>query len=121
MKTVVPFEEMHSELTRWQGAEAVVWMYHATHRRLAIMLSRPGEPEVLYVVAVGCAHIHGPFRWQDASLTIAEPDRKDEHGTTARVEDKRAAFEIRCSSVALALGPATDYDATFEGFLDENP
>lgn len=34
------------------------------------MLSRPNESEVLYIVAVGCEHIAGPFSWKQAKVSF---------------------------------------------------
>lgn len=114
MKRTVAPESRASELIAWRGARATVWLFHATHKRLALMLSRRDEPEVLYVVAVGCEHIVGPFSWDLAEVVIAE------HGTEDRVVDVRAGFELRCSSTTLVKGPATDFDISFEGFLGED-
>lgn len=114
MKTIIEEGMRTDELERWQGARATVWMFHATLKRLALRLSRGGGAEVLWVVGVGCRHIVGPFAWDNARVVI---DAKDNE---ARVRDARAGFELWCSSVTVAKGPATDYDTTFDDFLGES-
>lgn len=121
MKTVIEPKLQDSVLAQWRGADAKLWMYHVTHKRFALMLSRPNEPEVLYIVAVACERINGPFSWRQANITVV-PSSNDESGEpVCRVVDKEAGFEIVCSSATLVRGPATDLDETFENFFGDAP
>jgi hypothetical protein len=121
MKTVVEFKLQDSVLAQWRGADAKLWMYHVTHKRFALMLSRPNEPEVLYVVAVACEHIVGPFSWKHANITLVPGSSAELGEPICRVLDKQAGFELVCSSAALVRGPATELDESFENFLGEAP
>lgn len=119
MKTVIAPDLRDSELLKCSGANAKLWMFHATHKRFAIMLSRPGGAEVVYIVAIGCEHIAGPFCWNDADISImSRPSTTSKLGLECIV-DKVAGFELVCSAVTLVTAPAGDYDTTFEGFLGE--
>jgi hypothetical protein len=113
MKTIVAQENRDTELSRWRGAHATLWIYNATHRRMAIMLSRPAEGTVLYVVAVGCHHIEGRFSWGDANLRI------DVTGSGETIRDRGVGFELQCSSVTLVSGPANELDTSFDHFLGD--
>ena len=117
MKVVIPEDSQAAILAQWRGAKAKLWMYHVTHNKLAIMLYKPDEPEVIYVVANGCEHITGPFSWKDADVSIVQSDGTE----TQQVVDESAGFALTCSSAVVVRGPATDLDRTFEGFLDDSP
>ncbi|WP_437776710.1 hypothetical protein [Sorangium sp. So ce1097] len=120
MKTVIQTESAEAELKNWLGAEATLWMYHATFKRLAIMLSTPDRKEVLYVIAVGCRHITGPFSWDDANITIHNSSANKTMESAVRIIDELAPFELICSSVILARARAEDFDTSFNSFLGED-
>ena len=117
MKTLIDPKNYESILAEWRGAQAKIWIFHVTHNRLAISLSRKGELEAIYIVAVGCEHISGPFCWESAEIDIiAEP--ADQWGETHhRVVDNKAGFDLLCSSVSIVRGPASVPDSPFENFL----
>jgi hypothetical protein len=114
MKSIVPPESHAAELSRWRGAHVALWIFHVTHKRLALRLSRRDESEVLYIVAVGCESIAGPFAWEAADVSIVQS------GDRARVVDASAGFELGCSSITLVKGPSTEFDTSFEGFMGED-
>lgn len=125
-KIIVEPEAQDETLARWRGGDVVVWMYHASHRRMALRLSAPGLMEDLYVVGVGCRLIQGPFFWRASDLRILVGEVRDGDGlTTGRVVlDPSVGFRLECSDVALATGPIGDHDESFYGFLgeqDESP
>lgn len=119
MKTVIAPNLRDSELRKCSGASAKLWMFHATHKRFAIMLSRPGAAEVVYIVAIGCEHIIGPFCWNDADISIMGRRSNASKRDLECIADKAAGFELVCSAVTLVRAPADDYDTTFEGFLGD--
>ena len=119
MKTLTDPKSHGSVLAQWHGASAKIWIFHVTHSRLVISLYRNGEQEVIYIVAVGCEKIAGPFSWTEADVEIiTEPP--DQHGEIHhRVIDKRAGFDLLCSGVAIVRGPASVPDSPFDNFLGE--
>jgi hypothetical protein len=94
-KTLTERLDQNSLLHEWRGASAEVWMFHLSLRRLAILLRLPERSVALYVVAVGCKHMNGPFRWSDAKLSVADLDQSGGEGHT-RVNDENAHFELIC-------------------------
>src|SRR4051794_17121794 len=121
MKTVIEPELQDAVLEQWRGACAQIWMFHVSFRRLALRLSRPDEPENVYIVAMGCGHIVGPFSWEPADLRLITNLGDEPQWAVTRIVDQKAGFDLSCSSVAMARGPATDFDKTFENFLGDPP
>src|SRR5260221_14304888 len=71
MTAITDIQEANNLLERFEGAAVQVWMFHITHRRLAIKLSRKGNYEdIIYLAAVQCSHISGPFSWKMSDLKI---------------------------------------------------
>ncbi len=118
MKTVVEPQLQDAALATWRGAQAKIWMFHVTHNKLALILFRRDEPEVLYIVANGCEHMVGPFAWRQANITITETLREADD-TKCHILDEAVGFNLCCSSATLVRAPATDFDTTFEGFLGD--
>ena len=105
-----------SELEQSRGTEAKIWIFHVTLNRLAIGLFRKCDPEALYIVAIGCEHLSGPFSWEEANLSIIEG--QNDHGEVRhRVIDHRAGFELLCADVAMSRGLAAVPNNPFDGFL----
>ena len=70
---------------------------------MVLNLSRKDEQEALYLVAVGCERISGPFHWEPAEVSIlTEPPNQRE--VYRRILDKQAGFELLCSDVVIARG-----------------
>jgi len=78
------------------------------------MLSRPEEIEVIYLVAIGCQRISGPFLWGNANILISADGIGD-----YRVLDLGAGFDLVCSSTAIAQGSAAVPRNPFDNFLDD--
>jgi hypothetical protein len=90
METIVDPKVLNSILNQWLGANAKIWLFHATHSRLAINLFRSGEQEAIYIMVVGCERIRGPFSWKKAAISVAV--EQDEHGQVRHhVVDKQSA------------------------------
>ena len=121
MKTMIEAKLHDSVVEQWRGAYAQIWMFHVSLRRLALRLSRPDEPEVIYIVAVGCDHIVGPFSWKQANISLITHSSGETERAVSRSVDQEAGFDLRCSSLAVARGPATDFDKTFDNFLGDAP
>jgi hypothetical protein len=96
-------------------------MFHVSFRRLVLRLSRLDEPEVIYIVAVGCDYIVGPFSWKSANVSLITDSSGETEWAVSRILDQEAGFELRCSSVTIARGPSTDFDKTFDNFLGDAP
>ena len=77
MKTLVHRNDYVSVLSEYRGTQAKVWMFHISHSRLAIMLSTEEQSQVIYIVAIGCERISGPFSWENAdlSITVEQPNQ----------------------------------------------
>ncbi len=116
MKELVSEMETEAHLRRWRGARAQIWMYHVSLRRLAIRLRSDSEAQVLYLVALGCERVRGPFRWERAAIDVV--DRSENR---AMVRDQGAGFELVCDSVTIARGPHDEVDASFDNFLGVAP
>lgn len=86
---------------------------------MAIRLHAPNETEVLYVVAIGCNRIVGPFSWQDADIEIVKLSSDPKNYTACLIMDKKNGFELTCSDAVVVRGPATDFDKTLDNFLGE--
>ena len=106
--------EQDELLSRWRGSIAQLWLFHVTHKRLAIALHRDGEQRVLYVVAIGCTRVAGPFSWQDSKLSIVSAGNSN----TLQLVDHGAGFELTCSSVTIAEGRPGVPSNPFEHFLE---
>ena len=103
MRIAVNPDEHSSVLAQWQGAHAEIWIFDLTFRRLALLLRKAGADDILYVVGIGCRHITGPFRWDNAHLSMAPSDnrRSDVTGEPlTRLVDQGAGFELLYNSGA---------------------
>jgi hypothetical protein len=114
MKTEIPFSEWPATLASWSGTMAQVWMYHTTHKRIALRLDRDGDSHALYIAGSGCSWISGPFGWFNAQISILDdPDK-----TGMLIVDTENSFEIKCCGVGLFLAPISSFDESFENWLD---
>jgi hypothetical protein len=120
MKTLVHSDLWLPTLEMWRGAQASIWLFHTTHKRLALALARADEPEMLYVVANGCEHIVGAFSWRPANISVRQ-GRSESGEEMSFVVDDEAGFSLRCSGVALVRGPSNELDTSFESFLGDAP
>lgn len=109
-------EDQAPLLEAWHGAYAQIWMFHIGHKRLAMRLSREDEAEDLYIIGSTCEHIHGPFSWENARLSVAF-----ERGGAAstRVLDEGAGFRLSCNGVILVRASLKEFLTSFESFWQE--
>lgn len=89
-------ERQNAILDTWSGASALVWVYSPSLPRLAILLDTDPEREPLYVIAVGCEFISGPFTWKNANIQIHYSGGQAEGG--CQIVDELAGFNLVCSS-----------------------
>jgi hypothetical protein len=120
MKVRVERAQQESVLARWRGASAQIWIFDVSLKRMAIRIYRPHEPELIYITAVGCKHITGPFSWEGADFSIEREPEGAEYPTSSRIIDKAAGFELRCSDAGVVRGPSTDFEKTFDNFLGDD-
>ena len=117
MKTLTAPSEQESELVKWSGAHAKVWLFHVTHNRMVICLFRKGEHESLYIVAVGCEHIAGPLQWDPVLITLVTEQPNSWGEVRRRIVDRQAGFELLCSDVTIVRGalgvPNDPFDGVF--------
>ena len=120
MKPIVDLESRNRLLASWRGARVKVWLFHVTHMRLAICLSRPKEREAIYITAIGCRKITGPFSWKSADISISR--QISEHHTLPQylVADNNVGFELLCDSVTVVRGAAFVPTNPFRGFSSED-
>lgn len=120
MKRLIDPTEYESTLAKWHGAHAKIWILDVTLNRLAIRLSRPDDPDVLYVVGITCKHITAWFEWDNAHISITGYPLTEDDEVIPKISDKAAGFELVCSGgIGMAQGPARDCDKTFDHFLGD--
>lgn len=119
MKTIIEPKDFNKELESYCDADAQIWLYNVTHKRLAIRLSKPDKLDVLYIIAIACEYIAAPFSWKNANLSIN--CGANEFGEkTFTLIDKVVGLELICTGgVSLAKGVATELDNSFETFLND--
>jgi len=91
-----------------------VWMYHTTHKRIALRLDKAGESNALYIGGGGCSWISGPFGWINAQISILDNADK----TEMLIVDTENGFKLKCRGVGLFLAPISSFDESFENWLD---
>ena len=119
MKKLVETNKQESVLADWRGARAKLWMFHVTHNRMAISLSRKGEHEALYIICVACERLSGPFHWDQADIRIITEAPNQWGEVRRRIVDTQAGFELLCSDVVIIHGAASVPTDPFDNFLDE--
>jgi hypothetical protein len=117
MKTIIDPKNHESVLAQWANAEAKIWIFHVSLKRMAIVLTRKGERNAIYIVAIGCENISGPFSWKRANIIIEKNMQKGD--VRYRVIDRQAKFDLLCGGVAIAHGPATVPINPFDNFIGD--
>lgn len=121
MKTLITPDQHAPVLAQWRGAEAKLWLFHASQNRMAIQLYQKGEPESLYIVTMGCQRISGPLRWEPAGIALRREPRNQWGESLRRVVDDEAGFELLCSDVALVRMPPALPPSPFSGLFVDPP
>ena len=99
MKTFTDIEECNKILNDFNGSNGQIWLFHATHKRLVIRLWFWSEPEhkvqnEIFIAALGCEHIAGPFQWQNAGLSIVKEIDTEFSEPRYRIIDRNSGFEL---------------------------
>jgi hypothetical protein len=116
MKTISDHQESLSLLAKYSGANAQIWAFNATLKRLLIKLTKTGDPQILFVIVVGCEHINGPFSWENSNITVSKVTGED-GDTTTWIKDSQANFElVSIGGFALAQGTEGDFGKSFVNF-----
>ncbi len=91
-------EQFTAALEKYKGADAQLWLFSVSLKRLVIRLYFRGERDDLFIVCVSCEHIKGAFVWRNANIFIADDILNDEsNGVLTRVIDREVDFELVCS------------------------
>lgn len=117
MKTFTEPAEVKKLLEDWRGADAKVWLFHVTHKRLAVRFTHPDRLNVLYVVGNGCERMSGPFSWKRVSVHYQSNTEHETGSETCRISDAAAGFELVCSSIVLVEAPVEHFPQSFDGFF----
>jgi hypothetical protein len=121
VRTIIHPGDWNTELARWRGGSARLWMYHPSHSRLALMLYRPEQPEAdeaLYVAGADCQRMKADFFWQPVDLRISSVETTEKAGLDCVVTDRVGGLELHCGAVVLIRGPLADFEFFARGFLD---
>jgi len=114
MTTITDLSEISSMLEQYRGAAAKVWHFNVTHKKLFIRLSLPGQNEVVFIVAVSCENMNGPFSWKNANISISEEVDKETSEQITYLIDKDALFKLASSGgVVLGRGLEPEFDESF--------
>jgi len=117
MNTITDINEANALLAQYNGAEAQVWRFHVTHKRLLLRLSLPSIEKVVYLVGVSCENINGPFSWKNAHIGIARKVDKKFSETITKITDAKAGFELITSGgFALAYSSDVEFETFFGDF-----
>lgn len=121
MKKIIQQEEFDRYLKEYQGAQAQLWLFHITHKRLAIRLSKNEYSDALYIIAVDCEFISGNFSWKNAHIQVEIKAGEFKYEAEIKIFDELAKFELKCTGgYTLALGANTEMDNSFENFLGDD-
>jgi hypothetical protein len=94
MKKVIEQKDFKEVLEQFKGANAQIWLFDISHKRLALRLSLTNVNDVAYIVAIRCDHIVAPFSWKNADLSIITEIDKETMQPIFRVIDKEAGFQL---------------------------
>ncbi|GAA3953648.1 hypothetical protein GO495_31480 [Chitinophaga oryziterrae] len=120
MDKVIDRNNFDEVLEKYRGANAQVWLFHISHKRLAIRLSRHNEKKDLYIIGITCDYIRGPFSWKNAEIKIYKEENKEILEPVTRVVDLNADFEFITSGlVNLVTVDSLDLKYSFDDFFLE--
>ena len=115
-KIIIKKEDYSFFLEKYKGANAKIWLYNVSLRRIAIRLSFSNQKRVLYIIILGCEYIKGLFSWENSELSIIS-DKKTER---YEINDKSSAFKLLFSGgYGLAEGDVSIVNNSFDDFLKD--
>jgi hypothetical protein len=121
MKTISDLKESNLLLEQYNGSLAEVWSFNISLKQLLIKLTKQNESETLFIIAVKCEHIAGPFSWENSRVSISKEIDQESSNTITKIIDNDVSFELVSNGgFALAQGPDSDFGKSFVNFTDEN-
>lgn len=118
MKIVTDLIESNNLLKQYSEATAQVWMFHISHKKLAIKLSSKNTKDVVYIVVIACEHIVGSFAWNNAKLSIFKEKDKITSDNIYKIIDQESGFELISSGgFSAAKGIESEFGNSFDNFF----
>ncbi|MFY0256021.1 hypothetical protein ACDQ55_18945 [Chitinophaga sp. 30R24] len=115
MRTLIDKEQFESALVSYRGADAQIWLFSITHKRLVVRLSFTNQNEVLYILAVSCEYMKGPFSWSNANILFMDSNTLAASEFYIKIIDKDKDFELISSGgVVLSYGLKDDPWLSFD-------
>jgi hypothetical protein len=99
MKTFTDIDECNKILGDFIGANAQIWQFHITHKRLIIRMwwwsvDEHKVKNEMFIAALGCQHIVGAFQWGNADVSITKEINSEFSEPIYRIKDKNSDFEL---------------------------
>ncbi len=118
MNTITNITEANILLEEYIGAKAQIWIFQVTHKRLLLKLSLSNLDKVVYIVAVTCEHMTGPFSWKNANVKVTLSTDRNTSENVTKISDAGNKFELITSGgFALAYGKDIEFGDSFENFI----
>ncbi|MCY1015227.1 hypothetical protein [Pyxidicoccus sp. MSG2] len=117
--TAIERSEWDGRLRQQAGAEAQIWLYHVTFKRLLLKVFHPKEEQAVYALALGCTHMEGPFNWSQSAIEVIETEAGGPQEPRYWILDRANGFRLSCSSVVLYEGAANSFFKTFDDLVVE--
>jgi hypothetical protein len=91
-------DEGNEALLPWQGGNARLWYYAASHSELHLQITKAERVGQLHFVCEGCSHLLSPVEWGNMMLEIIplENERKQ-----IVVRDSIAGFRVVCALISI--------------------
>lgn len=87
-----------SILLKWQGADAILWEYQASHKMLTIRLQRLNSKDNLHIICGDASFISGPVKIQNIHLIFECIDIINEMW---KITDVNSGFYIMCGLIEI--------------------
>ena len=114
MTTITELNKINEILKKYEGGYAKIWAFKLSLNRLFIRLTLIGYEEVVYIVAVSCEHMIGPFSWKNAKLSIVKETDKENSEVIFYAIDIEAGFKLTASGgLILACGSEKEFEDYF--------
>ena len=118
MRIITDLTEANNLLKSLTDFNAQIWMFHISHKKIAIRFStKKVEELVVYLVVVSCDYMTGPFSWNKANIFISK--KLDENSELRyKIVDKDSKFELISSGgFSIAQGLESEFGKSFDDFL----
>ena len=92
--------EIQQILDGWNGSNAMLWYYTASHGHLEVRIQQPRKRKGnIHLICEDCRSIQGPAGWSETSIKIEETGNQLDG--SYRITDKAAGFETICDLVQI--------------------